>query len=139
VINSDYSTEFGRAVGGIVNIITKSGTNDWHGSLYEYFRNDTLDAINLLQASGAHVLRQNQFGAAIGGPVKKDKSFIYGNYEAQRRGESPFYNSAVLANIHAINEVKPQVYGLPAEPTLGSVLRTNDSDNGFVRVDHRFS
>src|SRR6266446_5852793 len=124
VINSDYSTEFGRAVGGIVNIITKSGANDWHGSLYEYFRNDTLDAINLLQASGAHVLRQNQFGAAIGGPIQKDKTFLYGNYEVQRRGESPFYNSAVLANIKAINEVKA-IYGLAPEPNLGSVLRTN--------------
>src|SRR5467141_1168407 len=138
VINSDYSTEFGRAVGGIVNIITRSGTNDWHGSVYEYFRNDTLDAINLLQASGAHVLRQNQFGAAIGGPIQKDKTFVYGNYEAQKRGESPFYNSAVLANIGPINEVKA-LYGLAPEPNLGSVLRTNDSDNGFFRVDHRFS
>jgi hypothetical protein len=138
VINSDYSTEFGRATAGIVNIITKSGTNDWHGSLYEYFRNNALDAINLLQATGAHALRQNQFGGAIGGPVKKDKTFVYGNYEAQRRGESPFYNSAVLANIGPINEVKA-LYGLAPEPNLGSVLRTNDSDNGFVRIDHRFS
>ncbi len=134
VINSDYSTEFGRAVGGIVNIITKSGTNDWHGSLYEYFRNDTLDAINLLQASGAHVLRQNQFGAAIGGPIQKDKTFLYANYEAQRRGESPFYNSAVLSNITSINNFKTS-FNLPVEPNLGSVLRTNDTDNGFVRLD----
>src|SRR6202030_3500123 len=139
VINTDYSAEFGRATAGIVNIITRSGTNEWHGTLYEYFRNDKMDAVNLLQATGAHVLRQNQFGAAIGGPIKKDQTFIYGNYEAQRRGESPFYNSAVLQNINFINQLKPQVYGLPAEPTLGSVLRTNDSDNGFVRVDHRFS
>jgi Carboxypeptidase regulatory-like domain/TonB dependent receptor len=138
VINTDYSAEFGRATAGIVNIITRSGTNEWHGSLYEYFRNDKMDAINLLQATGAHVLRQNQFGAAIGGPLQKDKTFIYGNYEAQRRGESPFYNSAVLANIHAINEVKA-IYGLTPEPNLGSVLRTNDGDNGFARVDHRFS
>jgi outer membrane receptor protein involved in Fe transport len=138
VINTDYSTEFGRATAGIVNIITRSGTNEWHGSIYEYFRNDKMDAVNLLQATGAHVLRQNQFGAAIGGPLQKDKTFIYGNYEAQRRGESPFYNSAVLANIKAINEVKA-IYGLAAEPNLGSVLRTNDSDNGFARVDHRFS
>jgi hypothetical protein len=137
VINSDYSTEFGRAVGGIVNIITRSGTNDWHGSLYEYFRNDKLDAVNLLQASGAHVLRQNQYGAAIGGPIQKDKTFIFGNYEVQRRGESPFYNSAVLQNINAINSVKA-VYGLPAEQPLGSVLRTNDTDNGFLRLDHGF-
>jgi len=138
VINTDYSAEFGRATAGIVNIITRSGTNEWHGTLYEYFRNDKMDAVNLLQATGAHVLRQNQFGAAIGGPLKKDKTFMYGNYEAQRRGESPFYNSAVLANIGAINEAKA-IYGLAPEPNLGSVLRTNDSDNGFMRIDHRFS
>lgn len=138
VINSDYSTEFGRAVGGIVNIITRSGTNDWHGTLYEYFRNNKMDAINLLQATGAHVLRQNQFGGAIGGPIQRDKTFLYANYELQRRGESPFYNSAVLNNIAAINTVKTTVFGLPAEPALGSVLRTNDSDNGFVRLDRSF-
>jgi len=137
VINSDYSVEFGRASAGIVNIITRSGTNDWHGILYDYFRNNKLDAVNLLQANGAHALRQNQFGGAIGGPLQKDHTFIYGNYEAQRRGESPFYNSAVLQNIGAINEVKA-IYGLPAEPALGSVLRTNNTDNGFVRLDHSF-
>jgi hypothetical protein len=138
VVNTDYSAEFGRAVGGIVNIITRSGSNDWHGTLYEYFRNNAMDAINLLQATGAHVLRQNQFGAAIGGPIQKDKTFLYANYEAQRRGESPFYNSAVLSNIAAINNVKTNVFGLPAEPNLGSVLRTNDSDNGFIRLDRSF-
>ncbi len=139
VVNTDYSTEFGRAVGGIVNIITRSGTNEWHGTLYEYFRNDAMDAVNLLQATGAHVLRQNQFGAAIGGPLKKDKTFLYANYEGQRRGESPFYNSAVLANISDINDVKVNAFGLPPEPDLASVLRTNDTDNGFLRVDHSFS
>jgi Carboxypeptidase regulatory-like domain/TonB dependent receptor len=138
VINTDYSAEFGRAVGGIVNIITRSGTNNWHGTLYEYFRNDRMDAINLLQASGAHTLRQNQFGAAIGGPIQKDKTFLYTNYELQRRGESPFYNSAVLSNIKFINEVKA-IYGLPLESNLGSVLRTNDTDNGFLRIDHGFN
>jgi hypothetical protein len=138
VINTDYSTEFGRAVGGIVNIITRSGTNDWHGSLYEYFRNDKMDAVNLLQATGAHTLRQNQFGGAIGGPIQKDKTFLYSNYELQRRGESPFYNSAVLSNIKFINQLKA-IYGLPLEPSLGGVLRTNDTDNGFARVDHSFN
>src|SRR2546421_12564782 len=63
VINSSYSTEFGRAVGGIVNIITKSGTNSLHGSLYEYFRNDAMDAKNALAApGGVNKLRPNQFG-----------------------------------------------------------------------------
>src|SRR5271163_1986793 len=139
VVNTDYSSEFGRAVGGIVNIITKGGTNEWHGTAYEYFRNDKLDAVNLLQATGAHALRQNQFGVALGGPIQKDKTFVFGNYEGQRHAESPFYNSEVLQNIAAINQVKTQIFGLPAEPALGSVIRSNDTDNGFVRVDHSFT
>ena len=138
VINTDYSVEFGRASAGIVNIITRGGTNEWHGIAYEYFRNNKLDAINLLQATGAHVLRQNQFGAAIGGPIQRDKTFIFGNLELQRRGESPFYNSAVLKNIKDINELKA-IYNLLPEPDLGSVLRTNNTDNGFLRLDHSFS
>jgi len=138
VINTDYSVEFGRASAGIVNIITRGGTNEWHGVAYEYFRNNKLDAINLLQATGAHDLRQNQFGVAIGGPIQKDQTFIFANLELQRRGESPFYNSAVLQNIKFINEVKG-VYGLAQEPALGSVLRTNDNDNGFLRLDRSFN
>src|SRR6202007_1845981 len=78
VINTDYSTEFGRATAGIVNIITRSGTNEWHGALYEYFRNDKMDAVNLLQATGAHPLRQNKFGGAIGGRSQQSDTFIYG-------------------------------------------------------------
>ncbi len=139
VVNTDYSTEFGRAVGGIVNIITRGGTNEWHGTLYEYFRNDALDAVSILQARGVHALRQNQFGAAIGGPLQKDKTFLYANYEGQRRGESPFYNSAVLNNISFINELKVDSFGLLAEPDLASVLRTNDTDNGFARLDRNLS
>lgn len=138
VINSDYSTQFGRATAGIVNIITRGGTNELHGTLYEYFRNNVLDAINPLQATGAHVLRQNQFGIAIGGPIEKDKTFFFANYEAQRRAESPFYNSAVLQNIGAINTFKAN-FGLLAEPNLSSVLRTNNSDNGFIRLDRNLS
>jgi carboxypeptidase family protein len=139
VINTDYSAEFGRATAGIVNIITRSGTNNWHGTLYEYFRNNKLDAINLLEAQGSHILRQNQFGAAIGGPIQKDKTFFYTNYELQRRAESHFYNSVILANINAINTVKTVAYGLPAEPNLSSVLATGDTDNGFARIDHQFN
>src|SRR5207248_3976154 len=115
VINSSYSTEFGRAVGGIVNIITKSGTNSLHGSAYEYFRNDVLDAPSPLAAAGFNKLRQNQFGATLGGPIKKDKTFFFGNYEGQRHTESPFYNSTVLKNIDAIKAVKVNSWGLPDE------------------------
>ena len=137
VINTDYSAEFGRATAGIVNIITKSGTNSWHGSAYEYFRNDALDAVSELSAPGFHVLRQNQFGVSMGGPVKKDKTFVFANYEGQRRAESPTYNSAVLDNIAAINNVKTQVFQLPAENLF--VLRDGNTDNGLIRVDENFN
>ena len=137
VINTDYTTEYGRATAGIVNIITKSGTNDWHGAVYEYFRNNVLDAKSILSDPGFNVLRQNQFGAEIGGPVQKDKTFIFANYEGQRRAESPTYNSVVLGNIDAINQVKTEVYGLAPENLR--TLRTANTDNGFIRVDHTFN
>ena len=138
VINSDYSTEFGRAVGGIVNIVTKSGTNNYHGSLYEYFRNDKMDAKNLLAAAGGfNKLRQNQFGATLGGPIQKDKTFFFGNYEGQRHSESPYYNSTVLQNINAINAVKQNVFGLAPENLF--VNRTINYDNGILKIDHNFS
>ncbi|MGA8144024.1 MAG: carboxypeptidase regulatory-like domain-containing protein [Candidatus Acidiferrales bacterium] len=145
VINTDYTTEYGRATAGIVNIITKSGTNDWHGALYEYFRNNVLDAKSVLSAPGFNVLRQNQFGGSIGGAIQKDKTFIFANYEAQRRGESPTYNSVVLENIgpmdgsvpNTINGVKVNVFGLPPEDL--TVLRTANTDNGFLRIDHNFN
>src|SRR5260370_31047945 len=106
VINTDYSVEFGRASAGIVNIITRSGTNDWHGILYEYFRNNKLDAINLLQASGAHALRQNQFGGAIGGPIPKDKTLLLANSTLPRPGRHPFFYLHKLADIKPIKQPK---------------------------------
>jgi hypothetical protein len=136
VINTDYSTEFGRATAGIVNIITKSGTNNLHGSIYDYLRNNKLDAVSILSAPGFNVLRQNQFGGAVGGPLVKDRTFIFANYEGQRRTESPTYNSTVLANIAAINQVKTQVFGLAPENLF--VLRDSNSDNGLVRIDQNF-
>jgi hypothetical protein len=138
VINSDYSTEFGRAVGGIVNIVTKSGTNNYHGSLYEYFRNDKMDAKNMLAAAGGfNKLRQNQFGATLSGPIQKDKTFFFSNYEGQRHSESPYYNSTVLQNLTAINAVKVNVFGLPAENLF--VNRTINYDNGILKLDHNFN
>jgi hypothetical protein len=137
VINSSYSTEFGRAVGGIVNIITKSGTNSLHGSVYEYFRNDVLDAPSPLAAAGFNKLRQNQFGATLGGPIRKDKTFFFANYEGQRHVESPFYNSTVLTNIDAINAVKVNTWGLSAENL--HVDRDIHYDNFLGKINHTFS
>ena len=137
VVNTDYTVQFGRAVAGIVNIITRGGTNEWHGSLYEYAQNDAFDAISILAAPDFHVLRQNQYGAAIGGPIQKDSTFLYANWDGQRRDESPTYNSAVLNNITAINNVKTSVFGLPAENLF--VLRGSNYDDGFIRLDKTFN
>ena len=106
VVNNTYSVEAGRAVGGIVNIITKSGTNDLHGSLYDYLRNDAFDATSELAAPGLNKLRQNQFGFTLGGPIRKNRTFFFGNYEGQRRSENPYYNSVILDNLTLINQFK---------------------------------
>lgn len=136
VINNTYSVEAGRAVGGIVNIVTKSGTNDLHGSVYEYFRNDAMDAQSILAAPSLNKLRQNQFGFTLGGPIKKDQTFYFANYEGQRRSENPFYNSVILNNLAAINSFKAS-FGLPPEQL--NVNRTSDYDNFLVKLDHSFS
>ncbi len=141
VVNTVYSTEFGRAAAGIVNIITKSGSNEFHGSVYDFFRSNALDAKSILVSPGLNLLRQNQFGFTLGGPVQKDRTFFFGNYEGQRRGESPFYNSVILADIGdptapapgTINFAKRNVYGLPTENL--NVLRTANTDNLLVKFD----
>ncbi|MGH9861601.1 MAG: carboxypeptidase regulatory-like domain-containing protein, partial [Candidatus Acidiferrales bacterium] len=159
VINTQYSAEAGRAVGGIVNIITKSGTNNWHGSAYWFIRNDALDADSILASPDATTcntpgniasggcellnnLEQNQYGLTLGGPIKKDRTFIFGNYEGQLRNESPFYNSVVIGNIDAINQAKTTLFGtlpagapgtLPAENL--KVNRTADYNQFLVKAD----
>src|SRR5436189_526912 len=85
-----YSAEFGRSSGAVVNATIKSGTNGLHGSLYEFLRNDALDANNFFSnAFGAPkpVRRRNQFGAAVGGPIVKNKLFWFGDYEGVRERE----------------------------------------------------
>jgi len=136
VINNTYSVEAGRAVGGIVNIITKSGTNEFHGSLYEYLRNDAVDAKSELAAPGLNKLRQNQFGITLGGPISKNRTFFFGNYEGQRRSENPYYNSVILGNLTLINQFKTS-FGLPTEQL--SVNRQSDFDNFLVKLDHSFT
>lgn len=136
VINNTYGVEAGRAVGGIVNIITKSGTNQLRGTVYEYFRNDAMDARSSLAAPGLNKLQQNQFGFALGGPIAKDKTFFFGNYEGQRRNENPYYNSIILANIAAINQFKTG-FGLPAEQLNQN--RKSDYDNLTLKLDHQFN
>jgi hypothetical protein len=85
VQGSTYSAEFGRSPGAQINVASKAGTNGIHGVLYEYLRNNDLDAKNFFDRPGPIPgYKRNQFGASIGGPIKKDKTFYFGNYEGTR-------------------------------------------------------
>jgi len=78
VQTNSYAAEAGRTAGGVINIVTRSGTNNFHGSVYEYFRNDILDGRSFFQNTGSKPeLRQNQYGGSIGGPVFKNKTFFF--------------------------------------------------------------
>jgi hypothetical protein len=85
VLTTNYSTEYGRAAGGVVNATTKSGTNQFHGNAYEFLRNSALDARNFFDGANVPQFRRNQFGGSGGGPIKKDKVFIFGDYEGLRQ------------------------------------------------------
>jgi carboxypeptidase family protein/TonB-dependent receptor-like protein len=126
VVNSPFTADTGRSLGSIVNTVIKSGTNDLHGALYEYFRNDALDAKNLLSAPGFSALRFNQFGGDIGAPIVRDKLFFFTGYEGQRRAESPVYSSFILNSIQGINAVK-EFFNLQPE-NLASILQTENYD-----------
>jgi hypothetical protein len=80
------SAEFGYTAGGVVNLVTKSGSNAFHGTAYEFLRNDRLDARNAF-AVAKDTLRYNQFGGSLGGPIKKDRTFFFFNYEAYRTNQ----------------------------------------------------
>jgi hypothetical protein len=85
VQTNEYTADVGRTAGAVINIITKSGTNDFHGSLYEFLRNDKLDARNFFANAGLKPeYRQNQFGGSLGGPIRKDKAFFFADYEGLR-------------------------------------------------------
>ncbi|MCI0389286.1 MAG: TonB-dependent receptor [Acidobacteria bacterium] len=135
ILNSNFLAEYGRALGGFVNIVTKSGTNRFNGSAYYFGMNDELNAKPILTGDNP-VLRQNQFGATIGGPLKRDKTFFFGNYEGQRRAESNKFSSVIFNNLAAINVTKA-FFGLTPENT--NLLRANDYDGFLAKVDHKLT
>ena len=172
VVNNSFGAEYGRAVGGIVNIVSKGGTNDFHGSVYEYFQNSALNSRNLLQKPEPGLqsvelpdaFRQNQFGATIGGPISKDKTFFFINYEGKRRAESPLFPPDLVNNILLIDQAKAQMGLAPegctaglatclpaytgdpnsitqaqAQSFLKTTLKTGDDDTGFARFDYQIS
>ncbi len=83
VLTNTFDAEYGRNSGSVVNVVTKSGTNALHGDVYEFFRNKVLNARNYFESTRPQ-FQQNQFGGTLGGPIKKDQTFIFGSYEGRR-------------------------------------------------------
>ena len=114
VQTNSYAAEAGRTAGGVVNIVTRSGTNQFHGTAYEFFRNDIFDARNVFQTTGRKPeLRQNQYGGSFGGPIFKDRTFFFGDYEGFRQVSGLTYTSTVPTldeynDIHSIGGGSPQ-------------------------------
>lgn len=96
VLSDAYSAEYGHAIGGVINTVTRSGTNEFHGTGFWFFRNRTLDARDPFAPFNPSELR-NQFGGSIGGPIKKDKLFFFLNTEEQLR-DFPLVSSIINSN-----------------------------------------
>ncbi|HKA02305.1 MAG TPA: carboxypeptidase regulatory-like domain-containing protein [Candidatus Solibacter sp.] len=101
MITNNASAEFGNFQGGIINVVIKSGTNRYHGNVFEYFRNDKLNANNwgrnwTVGQNFRSPIRWNQFGGTFGGPIKKDKLFFFADYQALRRATPPSVSATVL-------------------------------------------
>jgi hypothetical protein len=127
------SAEYGEAAGANVNIAVKSGTNEVHGSLFEFFRNNVLDARDSFAATRPQ-FRWNQFGGTLGGPIKKDKTFIFGNYEGFRlRRESTILGTVPTAAMMS-GDFSRTVTGAVAPPIYDIVsTRASPSGTGFIR------
>jgi hypothetical protein len=136
ILNSTYLAEYGRALGGFVNIVTKSGTNDTKGFLYYYGMDDALASRpSLVSEQTNYVLGQHQYGGTLGGALAKDRTFYFVNYEGQRREESNRFSQVIIDNLATLNSVRRQ-FNLKQE-TLDQVRNTN-YDQFLAKLDHRF-
>jgi carboxypeptidase family protein len=160
VESSNYPAEYGTGTGGQVNVVTKSGTNNLHGSVFEYLRHDALDAPNYFDTL-AHLpkstLKQNQFGGSIGGPFLKDKAFFFGSYEGYRLDAGVNFVEAVPSDAawaRAVPAIAPLRGGFKAAGAVILPGASKDPDfdiaqlqgltkvreNAFsLRLDYKFS
>ncbi len=154
---SSFAPEFGRSPGGQVILTTRSGTNDFHGGIYEYFRNDIMDAndwfANLAGLPRA-AERHNDFGGFFGGPILKDKTFFFVSYEGARlrlpqtkltQVPSNFARAQAPSALAPYLNAYPQPNGQPKSPTADTAPFTGNFSNqasldaGSIRVDHTFN
>jgi hypothetical protein len=124
VLTSNYSAEYGKTSGGVVNATTRSGTNGFHGSVYEFIRNSKLDAANFFENAGGipkSAFKRNQFGGAVGGPIIKNRTFFFADFEGIRQSKGipnvDFVPSQDARN-GILNNGNPAVAACPAGTTL---------------------
>jgi Carboxypeptidase regulatory-like domain len=110
VLTDTYPAEYGKRAGAQVSIVTRSGTNALHGSLFEFLRNSALDARNFFDQAGVPPFRRNQFGGALGGAPRKDRFFLFGNYEA-------FRQSLALSSVSVVPDAQARLGNLPNATT----------------------
>jgi hypothetical protein len=153
-VQSDtYSAELGKHPGGQVLIVTQSGTNKWHGDVYEFLRNNALDASNFFDQGSAPLFQRNQFGVSSGGPIHTDKTFLFVNYEGFRQNlhqTSAAFVPDAASRASAVASVQPLLNLWPIAPAgapdfsgiaevFSSPLQKIREDFGTARVDHIFS
>lgn len=137
VITSGGIAEFGRASGGVVNMVTHSGTNTYRGRVYGFLRNRRLDARNPL-SSTKDPLTQAQYGASFGGPLRRDRTFFFSNFEQTRLNNAVVVTIAP-ANVAAVNARLDQIGYPGARISTGLAPTGFDSTNFLFRLDHRAS
>ncbi|HZS51133.1 MAG TPA: TonB-dependent receptor [Bryobacterales bacterium] len=149
-----YTAESGAAGGAEINVVSKTGTNQWHGGAFEFLRNDKLNARTPFDPSQLPPFHLNQFGGSVGGPIARDRTFFFVNYEGleQRLGQtligfvpSPSFRQQVIAASPALQSMM-QAYPAGQTPvdanTYQLTVQGRNSlreDSGMVRVDHRFT
>ncbi len=134
--NSTFSAEYGRSSGSIVNVSTRSGTNRFHGEVFDYFRNEALDARNYFNRAAPFVtgvpsekapLKRNNFGASVGGPLWRDHTFFFASYEGLRQHQGILQNSGVLT---AAQRAATVAGGAPAANALLALIPIANDPTG---------
>ena len=153
VLRDSYGAEYGKRPGGQVAIVTQSGSNQLHGSVYEFLRNNALDARNYFDQGSAPPFERNQFGGSLGGPIRANKTFLFGNYEGLRQHlhqTSVAFVPDAASRAAAVPSVQPLLNLWPVAPAgspdfngiaqvFSSPLQTIREDFGTARLDHVFS
>jgi hypothetical protein len=157
-LQSNFAAEYGRNSGSVVNIVTRSGTNQLHGSGFEFLRNSAMDARNYFNTEPRKTsFQNNQFGASLGGPIVRDKMFFFGAYEGQRENvgsdfllnvptQNQIAEAQTLALANGLTAINPALtkvldfYPVSNTPTIASVVRDkNDLDNLIAKIDDNLS